>query len=92
MGYLRVHVAPLQQTPAKVPANLTTPEARAQYLETMQQPMQVYPGSQLTVSKIKSVRESQEKAKADAARLGRRQSDSGSQPEGLPERDGGQRQ
>ncbi|MCC8124862.1 MAG: sodium ion-translocating decarboxylase subunit beta, partial [Akkermansia sp.] len=36
----------------------------------MQQPMQVYPGSQLTVSKIKSVRESQEKAKADAARLG----------------------
>ena len=70
VGYLRVHVAPLQQTPAKVPANLTTPEARAQYLETMQQPMQVYPGSQLTVSKIKSVRESQEKAKADAARLG----------------------
>ena len=48
VGYLRVHVAPLQQTPAKVPANLTTPEARAQYLETMQQPMQVYPGS-LTV-------------------------------------------
>ena len=37
VGYLRVHVAPLQQTPAKVPANLTTPEARAQYLETMQQ-------------------------------------------------------
>lgn len=55
---------------SKVPANLTTPESRAQYQEIMQQPMQVYPGSQLTVSKIKSVRESQEKAKADAARLG----------------------
>ena len=70
VGYLRVHVAPLQQAPSKVPANLTTPESRAQYQEIMQQPMQVYPGSQLTVSKIKSVRESQEKAKADAARLG----------------------
>ena len=70
VGYLRVHVAPLQQAPSKVPANLTTPESRAQYQEIMQQPMQVYPGSQLTVSKIKSVRESQEKAKADAALLG----------------------
>ena len=28
VGYLRVHVAPLQQAPVKVPANLTTPEAR----------------------------------------------------------------
>ena len=70
VGYLRVHVAPLQQAPSKVPANLTTPESRSQYQEIMQQPMQVYPGSQLTVSKIKSVRESQEKAKADAALLG----------------------
>lgn len=63
VGYLRVHVAPLQQAPSKVPANLTTPESRSQYQEIMQQPMQVYPGSQLTVSKIKSVRESQEKQK-----------------------------
>ena len=70
VGYLRVHVAPLQQAPVKVPANLTTPEARAQYLANMEQPMQVYPGSPLTVSQIKPVRESQEKAKADAALLG----------------------
>ena len=41
VGYLRVHVAPLQQAPVKVPANLTTPEARAQYLANMEQPMQV---------------------------------------------------
>lgn len=61
VGYLRVHVAPLQQAPVKVPANLTTPEARAQYLANMEQPMQVYPGSPLTVSQIKPVRESQEK-------------------------------
>ena len=70
VGYLRVHVAPLQEAPIKVPDNLTTPEARAQYLERMHQPMQVYPGKQLTVSQIKSVRESQERAKADAAALG----------------------
>ena len=70
VGYLRVHVAPLQQAPVKVPANLTTPEARAQYLANMEQPMQVYPGSPLTVSQIKPARESQEKAKADAALLG----------------------
>lgn len=36
----------------------------------MHQPMQVYPGKQLTVSQIKTVRESQERAKADAAALG----------------------
>lgn len=70
VGYLRVHVAPLQEAPVKVPDNLTTPEARAQYLERMHQPMQVYPGKQLTVSQIKTVRESQERAKADAAALG----------------------
>lgn len=70
VGYLRVHVAPLQEAPVKVPDNLTTPEARARYLERMHQPMQVYPGKQLTVSQIKSVRESQERAKADAAALG----------------------
>lgn len=70
VGYLRVHVAPLQETPVKVPAKLTTPEARAQYLAEMHQPMHVYRGDQLTVSQIKPVRESQEKAKADAAAVG----------------------
>lgn len=45
VGYLRVHVAPLQQAPVKVPANLTTPEARAQYLANMEQPCRFTPAA-----------------------------------------------
>ncbi len=70
VGYLRVHVAPLQQADVKIPTNLKTPEAQAQYKEIMEQSMKVYPGKQLKVSQIQTVRESQEKAKAEAARLG----------------------
>lgn len=70
VGYLRVQVAPMQEAPVKVPENLTTPEARAQYLDRMHQPMMVYSGTQLTVSQIKDVRESQENAKKVAAEQG----------------------
>lgn len=70
VGYLTVQVAPVKEKPGKIPDNLTTPEARAQYQALMEQPMTVYPGKQLTVSQIEGVRESQEKAKDEAEAKG----------------------